>query len=160
MTDIDLVDIARALALLVAANATPIVTAKLAGGVANWPLDGGCRLPDGRRLFGDHKTWRGLVLGTGAGTLTGALLGVGWWLGAVFALTSLLGDALSSAIKRRLNLEPGREIFGLDQLGEAVLPLWLFAERLHLTGSEIFLVVTAFVVADLATAGVRRWAAR
>lgn len=43
-----------------------------------------------------------------------------------------MADALSSAAKRRMHLEPGTEHVGLDQIGEALLPLALFARPLSL----------------------------
>jgi hypothetical protein len=53
-------DEVRALALLIATNAVPVVVAKLARDRLAAPLDFGWVLADGERLFGSHKTWRGL----------------------------------------------------------------------------------------------------
>src|SRR5256885_14404478 len=37
------------------------------------PIDGGRSLSDGQRIFGDGKTWRGLIGGTFPGGIRGAL---------------------------------------------------------------------------------------
>lgn len=83
------------------------------------PLDFGWILPDGERLLGSHKTWRGLASGVIACTLVGLLFDVPPIVSAGFACVSLLADAASSAAKRRLHLKPGTEYVGLDQIGEA-----------------------------------------
>ena len=152
-------DEVRALALLIAANAVPVVVAQLARGRWAAPLDFGWVLPDGERLFGSHKTWRGLLSGIVACAGVGLLFGVTAVIGAGFACASLLADALSSAVKRRMRLRPGTEYPGIDQLGEALLPLALFANPLGLGWSEVLLVAAAFTVLDIATAQLRhrRW---
>jgi CDP-2,3-bis-(O-geranylgeranyl)-sn-glycerol synthase len=149
----------RALALLSAANAIPVVVAQLARGRWAVPLDFGWVLPDGERLFGSHKTWRGLVSGVVACTVVGVLFGLPPGISAAFAGASLLADALSSAAKRRMHLKPGTEYMGLDQIGEALLPLALFARPLSLGVAEVFLVTATFIVLDVATAQLRhrRW---
>lgn len=154
-----LFDAIRALALLSAANALPVIVAKLAPGRWPAPLDFGYVMPDGERLFGSHKTWRGLGSGILACTLVGALLHCPLGISAGFAATSLLADAVSSAIKRRMHLKPGTEYVGLDQIGEALLPLVLFARPLSLGLGEILGVVATFVLLDVATARLRhrRW---
>src|SRR2546422_8010984 len=38
------------------------------------PIDGGRSLSDGQRIFGDGKTWRGLIGGTFSGAILGLLL--------------------------------------------------------------------------------------
>lgn len=146
----------HALALLIAANATPVVVAKIARGRAGAPLDFGYVLADGERLFGSHKTWRGLASAIVAATIAATLMRLPSWVGAAFAVTSLIADALSSAVKRRMKLRPGTECLGLDQLGEAVLPLLLFSRPLSLNAAEILLVTVAFVVLDVAVAGLRQ----
>jgi hypothetical protein len=81
------------------------------------------------------------------------------WVGAGFAMAALTADALSSAVKRRMKIEPGTESIGLDQLGEALLPLVTFANVLSLDGAEIAVVTVAFCVLDMASARLRhrRW---
>jgi CDP-2,3-bis-(O-geranylgeranyl)-sn-glycerol synthase len=149
----------RALALLIAANALPVIVAQLARERWAVPLDFGWVLPDGERLFGGHKTWRGLASGIVGCICAGLLLGVAPIVSAGFGCASLLADALSSAAKRRMHLQPGTEYLGLDQLGEALVPLALFASSLTLDWSEVVLVAAAFTMLDIATARLRhrRW---
>jgi len=92
------------------------------------PLDGGYRLADGRRLFGDHKTWRGLVVMVPACALVFLLLGGGrqlfgsryangLWdlsavtyaaLGAWTGLGFMLAELPNSFFKRRVAVAPGQ----------------------------------------------------
>jgi CDP-2,3-bis-(O-geranylgeranyl)-sn-glycerol synthase len=94
------------------------------------PIDGGRILSDGYRLFGDGKTWRGLVGGIAGGIVVGL---VQWGLAAAFApeLTwgtlpaglgplavlpsgALLGDLLGAYVKRRAGKARGAPVPGLD----------------------------------------------
>jgi CDP-2,3-bis-(O-geranylgeranyl)-sn-glycerol synthase len=148
-------DEVRALALLVAANAVPLIVGKLARHRGVLPLDFGYVMRDGERLFGSHKTWRGLISGTIACSLVGAYLGLNFLIGAGFGLVSLLADAASSAVKRRLGFKPGTERVGLDHAGESILPLLLFAGPLSIGLTGILLVTISFVLLDVATASLR-----
>lgn len=141
---------ARALALLIAANASPVIVAKLARQRWASPLDFGWVLPDGQRLFGSHKTWRGLISGILAGAMAAALMRLPLSVGAGFAAVSLIADALSSMVKRRMKLEPGTESLWLDQLAEALLPLVLFAGVLSLDTAQVIVVTLVFIMLDAA----------
>ena len=154
-----LLDEVRALVLLGAANGIPVVVGKLARDRWNAPLDFGYLLRDRRRLFGAHKTWRGFVSGMCACGIAAVFFKLPFWIGAGFAAVSLLADAISSAIKRRLNLAPGKETIGLDQLGETFMPLIVFAKSLSLDAIDVAIVGVAFIFLDLATAPLRsrRW---
>jgi CDP-diglyceride synthetase len=153
------IDDLQAFALLITANAVPVIVGKLARGRASLPLDFGHVMSDGERLFGSHKTWRGLASGIVACAVLAAYFGFPAWLGAGFAALSLIADACSSAVKRRMRLKPGSEVLGLDQLAEALVPLLVFAKPLGLQEGEITVVTAAFVALDAATAGLRhrRW---
>lgn len=153
------IEVLHGFTLLVAANATPVIVAKLSSEKWAWPLDFGHVLADGERLFGSHKTWRGLASGMVAGALAAELIRLPMWIGAGFAMTSLAGDALSSAVKRRMKVEPGTELLGLDQLGEALLPLVVFARPLSLDAAQIALATVVFAVLDIASSRLRhrRW---
>jgi len=112
------------------ANAAPL----LFGGGA--PLDAGRNFLDGQRIFGAHKTVRGLFAGIIAGSAIGLaespvdshlLLG-----GFLIALGTVLGDLLGAFFKRRVGIEPGNPLPVVDQLdfvfgglilGQLVFPL-------------------------------------
>src|SRR5882757_7716793 len=119
--------------LLITTNSVPWVLGKALGRRGNLALDFGYRAWDGQRIFGSHKTWRGLVGGTLACGCVAEIIGHGFGLGVDFGAVSLAGDAFSSAVKRRLRQEPGRQIPALDQLAEALLPLLFFAPALELS---------------------------
>lgn len=138
------------LLLLGIANGTPILATKLAGRRFAAPLDGGLRLPDGRRLFGDSKTVRGLVLAILATALAAPLVGIEAMLGAGLAAGAMAGDLASSFTKRRLGLRLHARAPGLDQVPESLLPLLVLHRRLDLGGFDIALIVVLFVVLDLA----------
>ncbi|XOZ33063.1 CDP-archaeol synthase [Halomonadaceae bacterium KBTZ08] len=111
-------------ALLLVANGAPMVLSRLRG-VPGLPVDGGCRLPDGRRLFGASKSWRGLAVAVAVTAVLAWLFGLGVLFGAVFGAAAMLGDLASSLIKRRLGLEAGDRALGLDQVPEGVLPAFV-----------------------------------
>jgi CDP-2,3-bis-(O-geranylgeranyl)-sn-glycerol synthase len=99
------------------------------------PIDFG-RTYRGKRIFGAHKTWRGLAAGVIFGTLTlwlqqlaVAHLGflANWThqvdydqlptliVGPLFAIGALGGDAIESFFKRQRGIAPGRGWFPFDQ---------------------------------------------
>lgn len=142
-------DLLVLLILLIAANAAPILADDLLGGRWSWPLDGGLRLGDGRRLLGSSATWRGVIA---AVAVTAALAGLfrhGIATGALVGLLAMLGDAASSFVKRRLRLEPGDPAFGLDQIPESLLPVLVIAGDYGLAWLDVALLVAAFTLFDL-----------
>lgn len=96
------------------ANAAPL----LFGGGS--PLDGGRNFVDGKRVFGSHKTVRGLAAGIMAGTILGLVEstvdGRLMFGGFMIALGAVLGDLLGAFVKRRLGIKPGGPFPVLDQL--------------------------------------------
>lgn len=85
------------------------------------PIDFGRLLSDGERIFGDHKTIRGLVSGISVGIIVGlseAYLFSGTLLpvAVLASLGALLGDLAGAFVKRRLKIKPGGSLPGLDQL--------------------------------------------
>jgi len=145
----------NSLSLLIMANLVPWALGRTCGNRWAAPLDCGMTLRDGRRLLGAHKTWRGLVAAVAACAGTAELLGVHWWLGMEFAALSMLGDAISSAWKRRRGREPGEDDPGLDQLPEALLPLIVLHAPFNLGWKEIALVTTIFTVLNFFSLRVR-----
>jgi len=126
----------------------PNPVAALCGG--GLPVDFGRNYSDGKRIFGDGKTYRGLV----AGILAGILIGLvqiwaqdqyGWIFlpqqtllsVTLLAIGALLGDLVKSFFKRRFGKERGAKWPVADQYdlvaGAFVLLLvfntrWLFTE--------------------------------
>jgi len=138
-----------ALFLLIVANGTPVVVAWLLGRRFDYPLDGNRRAGDGRPWLGVTKTVRGFLLSILMTALAAALVGISWWLGAVFGLLAMVGDLLSSFIKRRLGLASSTPASGLDQVPESLLPLWGCASLLELKWQDIVLSAAAFWVLHL-----------
>ncbi len=110
------------------ANPTAVV---FGGGT---PIDHGKNWKDGRRIFGDGKTYRGLIGGTACGIVTGlvqmqivSLENLGTFtLAAIISLSSgaLFGDIIKSFFKRRLGYERGAKFPIVDQL-DFVAGAWI-----------------------------------
>lgn len=110
------------------ANPTAVV---FGGGT---PVDLGKNWKDGRRIFGDGKTFRGLIGGTICGVITGLIqmqvtplhnLGTFTYI-SIFTLSfgALLGDMTKSFFKRRLGYERGAKFPIVDQL-DFVAGAWI-----------------------------------
>lgn len=131
--------IVHALWLLLPAYLSNMLPVLVGGGP---PVDGGRTWKDGRRVFGDGKTWRGLLLApplaAGVFTAVDVLVPAGYpfvdlaaappWTFA-FALAlgygALVGDLAESFAKRRLGKERGAPWLGFDQL-DFVIGAWAF----------------------------------
>jgi CDP-2,3-bis-(O-geranylgeranyl)-sn-glycerol synthase len=137
------------------ANASAVI---VGGGI---PIDFGKNWKDGRRIFGDGKTWRGLFAGTFLGMTAGfglvvaakylntteyAYLGLTDFEGfpmmilILFALCfgALLGDVIESFFKRRVGKDRGQDWIPFDQLDfliGALIFSFLMSEILYLLGS-------------------------
>jgi len=118
------------------ANGTPVVVMHLPILKKwNYPLD--CyKTIRGVRIFGEHKSWRGLVFGVLMAIVTAYIqleIYKNWtWLretlnfdftsispliyGTLAGLGAILGDAIKSFFKRRINIKPGSTWFPFDQI--------------------------------------------
>jgi CDP-2,3-bis-(O-geranylgeranyl)-sn-glycerol synthase len=114
------------------ANMAPVLVGKRLPLLAK-PMDFGASL-GGVRIFGDHKTWRGLIAGVAAGAaaflLQRLLDQVGAahvlalfeydalpvWTGAWLGFGAILGDAVKSFFKRRVGIAPGMPWIGPDEI--------------------------------------------
>src|ERR1700674_1662659 len=105
--------VVQLLILLAAANGTPVIATKVLGKTFAFPLDGGAHLRDGQPLFGASKTVRGILLSILATAVVANLMGLDWTLGALIAATAMVGDLLSSFLKRRMGLAPSSQCVGL-----------------------------------------------
>lgn len=106
----------------------------------NRPIDGGRYLKDGRRLFGDNKTWKGacayLLTGLLSTTLLGAIASISqgfsqhnyfymnhnntWWynclIGLLLGVAYALFELPNSFMKRRIGIEPGVTLKGAKKV--------------------------------------------
>ncbi len=104
------------------ANGSPPILAKILPNLLDIPLDANKEWR-GRRILGDHKTWRGLVGGV-------ILAGISFWLvwsfledktwpwyfGLMAGTGALVGDAIKSFFKRQIGVKPGKVWFPWDQI--------------------------------------------
>ena len=137
------------LALLVVVNGAPILARRLLGNRGALAVDLGMRFPDGRPWLGSSKTWRGIVAAAAGGAVAAPLLGLAPALGVTMALWAMLGDLLSSFIKRRAGIEPSGNAPVLDQVPEALLPVLAVQPRLGLEWTAAAAVVAGFVLINL-----------
>jgi hypothetical protein len=134
----------KLLLLLWSVNFAPPLAAHIFEDRWNWPLDGFCNFPDGRPLFGNHKTLRGILAGMLAGMLMGIALGFPWWIGLISGTLSMAGDLYSSFLKRRLFFVSGDVAPGLDQLPEGIFPFLILGPYFSLSLEFVFLCVSTF----------------
>jgi CDP-2,3-bis-(O-geranylgeranyl)-sn-glycerol synthase len=141
------------------ANMSPSFATTLFG--QGKPIDGG-KSWHHKRIFGDHKTWRGLVVGIAAGSLffllqvwlyrlavvrrfsiidysqTSVFMGVALGSGALF------GDMVKSFIKRRVDIPPGTSWIPFDQIDYVLGGLLLtlpFALQFSASAWQVWLTV-------------------
>ena len=138
------------LLLLGIANGSPVVAANLLKERFSAPLDGGRKLCDGQPVFGSSKTIRGLVASICSTTIVALVLGFEWTVGVGIAVGAMLGDLSSSFVKRRLRLKLHAQVFGLDQIPEALLPLLLVQDHLGLSWLDITALLACFLALQLA----------
>jgi hypothetical protein len=139
----------KLLFLIVVANLAPIIGQRLLRNRFAFPLDSGSRFLDGRPLLGPSKTWRGYLFSILITSACAWVEGLDMATGLVFSLAALLGDSVTSFIKRRLGLVSGGHAPGLDQVLESLLPLLMVQHRFDLALSGILGVVITFIILDL-----------
>ena len=123
------------------------------------PVDFG-RKWRGKRVFGDGKTWRGLIIGVVAGTLFGLM----WFylsksgplnetyynvfdfritdplFGLYLSIGAMFGDLVKSFFKRRLGIPPGKPWFPFDQI-DYTLGALAFASIIYLPDWWVWLII-------------------
>ncbi len=137
------------LILLGASNTLPIVARILMKRRFDTPVDFNMPFPDGRPVFGPHKTWRGIAASLSGTGILSWMLGVGLLTGIKLAFFSMAGDLLSSFIKRRMNLKSGARATGIDQAIEAFLPLAVMKGQLGISWTECFGITILFTVLEI-----------
>ncbi len=95
------------------ANMMPVLVAKVP--FLNVAMDFGHSFR-GKRIFGDHKTWRGFVFGIFGAGISGVILAFGFKTGTILGAGALLGDAIKSFFKRQIGIAPGKSWVPFDQV--------------------------------------------
>ncbi len=122
------------------ANATPV----LAGGGSK--MDFGKSFYDGKRIFGNNKTFRGFffgwAVGIGVGLVEGLVFGFQNYpvsFSVLIPLGALLGDLTGAFIKRRIGIAPGGLLPIVDQIDFVIgaivfsIPLAIISWQLAVT---------------------------
>jgi len=119
------------------ANATPVI----AGGGTK--IDFGKNFIDGKRLFGNSKTFRGFLFGWLIGLCVGLVVCYFFEFPFLFAILTpfgaLLGDLTATFIKRRINIPPGGMFPIIDQL-DFVVGAIIFSLPLYVINWQIAMV--------------------
>lgn len=126
----------------------------------------------GKRIFGDHKTWRGFAAGiitaTLVLTLQQALAGQFSWaawladgldygdlpvliVGPLFALGALGGDAVKSFFKRQVGVKPGGSWIPFDQIDYIVGGALAVSPFIHFTARQYVLLLVVWTLVVLAS---------
>ncbi len=136
------------------------------------PIDGG-KTFRGKRIFGDHKTLRGFIVGTLVGLGTAALqmllfANFSWvvdiagpidysdpivlLLGAALGFGALAGDAIKSFFKRQFSVPSGHSWFPFDQIDYILGGIVFSLPFVILTVQEYALVaIVWFLIHPIAT---------
>lgn len=153
------------------ANMAPVIFKNQLLALAK-PIDGG-RLFRGQPLFGDHKTWRGLLVATLTGGVVFLLqwlltqqfpeqltnwapfdLTQGpWWFGFLFGFAAIFGDLAKSFFKRRVNIAPGKTWFPFDQIDLVVFSTFVAIVVFPITAT---MVIAVCVITPLMHVSVNR----
>jgi CDP-2,3-bis-(O-geranylgeranyl)-sn-glycerol synthase len=131
------------------ANGTPV----LAGGGTK--IDFGKSFVDGKRIFGNNKTWRGFLFGWSVGFSVGIAEGVAFGFdnypvlfSFLIPLGALLGDLTGAFIKRRFDIAPGGLLPVVDQI-DFVVGAVIFSSPLILinwVGLSLPVILTALLI--------------
>ena len=134
------------------------------------PLDMGFKV-NGNRILGDHKTWRGLILGVIAAILTAILQQklvllfpnlntvsiINWHsnnpilIGFLLGFGALFGDAVKSFIKRRIKIKPGDTFLLFDQIDYIIGALLFLSLKIPLSNIPILTIILTWTILHLLT---------
>lgn len=147
--DIFVENITSLLILLITANSTPVLMMLFFRSHFSTPLDINKSFLDGKPVFGHTKTFRGILSSLLFTSLMALAIGIPATLGAVVSIFAMLGDLLSSFIKRRFDIPTSRSAPLLDQLPESSLPLLVVKSHFDLIWEEVAIILIVFFIIDL-----------
>lgn len=134
-------------------NMAPILANKLPI-IKNWdtPIDFGKSVRN-KRILGNNKRWRGIVLGTFIGGVSAVMISKlnantivtidPFWAGSILGFGALSGDAIESYFKRLKNIKPGNSWFPFDQLDYIIGGLFAILFFVEL---DFWVIATIFIV--------------
>jgi len=137
------------LLLIIIANGAPIILRALMGKRLDFAIDCGRRLHDNNPILGSSKTWRGIIGAIVFTSIGAVLLGYAAATGALIAIYAVLGDLLSSFIKRRLGMAPSSMAPLLDQVPESLLPALMLMDTFEVGFQSIIILVCVFILLEL-----------
>jgi len=143
------IELLQLLLLIIIANGSPIIMRALLKTRFNTAIDFNHKLPDGQPVFGESKTWRGLIAACFFTTIAAVLLGYNAETGLWVAIYAILGDLISSFIKRRLHRPVSSMAMLLDQVPESLFPALMLAETFMLDLSAVMELVLIFIITEL-----------
>lgn len=144
------IELLQLLFLIIIANGAPILVRVVLNDGFILAIDFGNKLPDDHRIFGSSKTWRGIFAALFATSVAAWLLGYSLITGLLLAVYAMLGDLLSSFIKRRLAMAPSSAAPFLDQVPESFFPAFMMMQVFNLEISSVILLVLIFIIVELA----------
>ena len=143
------IEFLQLLILIIIANGAPIVIRVLLNNRFSIAVDFGYKLPDNNPIFGESKTWRGVIAAIVATSAAAWLMGYSSFTGALVASYAVLGDLISSFIKRRLSRPPSSMALLLDQIPESLFPALMMMQVFKLDISAIIQLVLTFIIIEL-----------
>jgi CDP-2,3-bis-(O-geranylgeranyl)-sn-glycerol synthase len=152
------------------ANASPIYARRIPGlKRLGYPLDFNKKF-QGKLVFGKNKTWRGLILATAIGIIIVSIqhfifMHSSWirtisnpidyqtinfiLLGTLLGAGAILGDAIESFAKRRLDIKPGFSWFPYDQIDYIIGGCFLSLFIVRLSIQEYLLILGVWFLIHL-----------
>ena len=135
--------------LIGVANGAPILVRKILGRRFRYPVDGNACFIDGRPLLGSSKTLIGLLSALLLTPWVAVVINLPMQVGWVIAFWCMVGDMLSSFIKRRVGLPVHAQATGLDQIPESLFPALAYQYHYGLSPAGLALVVFGFFFAEI-----------
>ena len=155
------IELLQLVLLIIIANGAPILIRLLLNNGFNLAVDFGHKLPDNKPILGPSKTWRGIFAALIATSIAAWVFGYSAGIGFLVAVYAIVGDLLSSFIKRRLAMKPSSQAPLLDQVPESLFPAIMMMQVFKLEISSVMLLVLIFIIIELAVSHVfYRWGVR
>lgn len=142
-------EILEVILLILIANATPVLVSYFFDHEKSLSIDFGYKLNDQQYLFGESKTWRGLISSITMTGLISLYLNSNIWPGITIALLAMSGDLISSFIKRRLHKPASTKVTFLDQVPESLLPAFGAIYYYPLGLIHIIVISLSFTIIDI-----------